>query len=537
MSKNNLNNNNIENNNKIKIKILNNNKINSTFHYPKKFKPISINSKLLSIKMKNNNSTMNKNINLNIKTENYENNPHYMNPIHNNFILTTSNSNSKNKKKIKLNSKIFLNKIKLNDFSLNSSKSLLRSLTPSNSYKYFTLNKLCSIKNIKNSNKSFVIDRNFSPLPEIKLRKNSLNSKSINNSNNNTTTTNNNNVYEKEHFNYQLQIISILKKKIYEQNLLIEEKEKEIQFLKKNKFNTDLKEIQIENEILKQEIQNLKEFFNKNNFKENKKIFIKNQFLNLQIETNFFNYLINNKKTNKIFNFNFEFISNKNEKILENGASKNKLNLFDLNELNIDNKYFQILNENKNLEKNEENFYFQIINKKKDYFLSNKEFNNILILIKSLFYNNFKKNNQINFDINNNNNLIENISNELNINEEYLIEKFLLKKNNIQNLINEIKNDKNDNFNFENNFLQNLFNLCLNFDYKKKGIINYLYFKHIYKQLCYNLNKNFDENDFVSLIKIMKDLNNEQKNSIFDLNYIILNNFIIFDVKQQNEEI
>ena len=84
-------------------------------------------------------------------------------PIHNNFILTTSNSNSKNKKKIKLNSKIFLNKIKLNDFSLNSSKSLLRSLTPSNSYKYFTLNKLCSIKNIKNSNKSFVIDRNFSP--------------------------------------------------------------------------------------------------------------------------------------------------------------------------------------------------------------------------------------------------------------------------------------------------------------------------------------------------------------------------------------
>ena len=37
----NLNNNNIENNNKLKIKILNSNKINSSFHYPKKFKPIS----------------------------------------------------------------------------------------------------------------------------------------------------------------------------------------------------------------------------------------------------------------------------------------------------------------------------------------------------------------------------------------------------------------------------------------------------------------------------------------------------------------
>ena len=162
----------------------------------------------------------------------------------------------------------------------------------------------------KNKDYSF----NESPLPDITLKRN----KSINSNKENSFIYNRDNNIPK-----QLQIIVTLKKKITEQNKLIEDKIYEIENLRKSKDISKLNEFKVENDILKVELQKMKSLI------EN------NKDLKVNVFENFNSNYLNEK----------EEIINKLKEEIQNIKKK-------LDEVN--NKYIKELKENEKLKKEKE---------------------------------------------------------------------------------------------------------------------------------------------------------------------------------------
>ena len=524
---------------------------------------------------------------------------------------------------------------------------------------------------IYSKNKDYSISE--SPLPDITLKRNKSNKSFISNKDNSFIYSKENNIPK------QLQIIVTLKKKITEQNKLIEDKSIEIESLRKSKDISKLNEFKVENDILKCELQKMKNIIennkdlkvnafdlsNNNKINEKEEIIskLKEEIQNIkkkldEINNKYIKELKEKEKlkkekeelknNNKIFSDNLltkenecleiskiekkidletdrqisETVQGKEiikafENILENGNEFNeytndiKVNHFFNEILQIESSQFEIENLKGNIIENginnenviENNINFELLedikgNKNKikhkykykfnelkreinnfeilteyDYlltnfifksfsFISHEEYNDIqkllLLTYKALNLRNRDIENQFDSNENNKSIIFFQICKLFRINDNSLIERFMLSlskssqgfdfdklKENFMKIF-QNKIELNNNLTIKK-FIKELINKCEIYDYQKKGIIPYYYFTHIFHEICIREKIKNNDKDLNELIRLMKIRKNDSKtlHSLYNLNYLNLKDIKIEDdellinseeKKEENEE-
>ena len=132
---------------------------------------------------------------------------------------------------------------------------------------------------------------------------------------------------------------------------------------------------------------------------------------------------------------------------------------------------------------------------------------------------NKKNDNQINIIINDFCQNIKVLNKQL---IKQFINDYLIKDKKGENALKNLFKYNKENINEKNNFSnykQLIKEKCLIYDYKDKKTIPFNYFKHIYKEICYNKNISFSEIEFFNIIYECKQQNNNNSYSIFDIFY------------------
>ncbi len=515
---------------------------------------------------------------------------------------------------------------------------------------------------IYSKNKDYSLSE--SPLPDITLKRNKSNKSFTSNKENSF-------IYNKENnIPKQLQIIVTLKKKITEQNKLIEDKINEIESLRKSKDISKLNEFKVENDILKGELQKMKNIIennkelkvnpfdlnNNNKLNEKEEIInkLKEEIQNLkkkldEVNNKYIKELKEKEKLkkekeelkkiknelinkNKLFSDNLlkqeneyleiskiekkldletdrqisETVQGKEiikefENLLENGNEFNDdinnfkgNNQFIIDNLQIESSQFEVENIKDNKKENginneneiENNINIELFGQIKendnkfneltteinnfqilseyDYaltnfifktfsFLSQQEYNDIqkllLLTYKALNLRNRDIENQFDSNENNKSIIFFQICKLFKINDNSLIERFMLslskshqgfdfeklKDNFIKIFQNKI--ELNNNISIKK-FIKQLISKCEIYDYQKKGIVPYYYFTHIYYEICNREKIKNNDQDFWELIRIMKLRKKDSKTlySLYNLNYLNLKDIKIEDELLINTE-
>ena len=515
---------------------------------------------------------------------------------------------------------------------------------------------------IYSKNKDYSLSE--SPLPDITLKRNKSNKSFTSNKENSF-------IYNKENnIPKQLQIIVTLKKKITEQNKLIEDKINEIESLRKSKDISKLNEFKVENDILKGELQKMKNIIennkelkvnpfdlnNNNKLNEKEEIInkLKEEIQNLkkkldEVNNKYIKELKEKEKLkkekeelkkiknelinkNKLFSDNLlkqeneyleiskiekkldletdrqisETVQGKEiikefENLLENGNEFNDdinnfkgNNQFIIDNLQIESSQFEVENIKDNKKENginneneiENNINIELFGQIKendnkfkeltteinnfqilseyDYaltnfifktfsFLSQQEYNDIqkllLLTYKALNLRNRDIENQFDSNENNKSIIFFQICKLFKINDNSLIERFMLslskshqgfdfeklKDNFIKIFQNKI--ELNNNISIKK-FIKQLISKCEIYDYQKKGIVPYYYFTHIYYEICNREKIKNNDQDFWELIRIMKLRKKDSKTlySLYNLNYLNLKDIKIEDELLINSE-
>ena len=519
--------------------------------------------------------------------------------------IKTSKNNNLNDKTIdnllNSNTKQKLSKIR------NVGRNIIKSVTPNQSLKNLIDNNIYS-------NLSYL---KLSPLPDI--CKNNITDSSYK---------------ENNDLSKQLQIIFSLKKKIVEMNKVVLSKNKEIEDLKRdmniftiNQLNSEITALKSENEKLKSNINDNKDLTNivlndenKNNINKLKSQidFLKkeNEMLNQKYKEELDKNNILNSQINNL-NKDFKIINNnsnndyKNQKLLNQISNQEKIikqlkeenilinkkevkNKFEDNKLQqSNNDILEILSYNQNI--NKKKSYNQRIKKKYEIELIKYLNENFSILSNHNNHNNYNNNNNnkiSNFQeykffitlnsINQSNNIIntlkllteeeyedielllniiykiintnENeilkmfnfVNNELivirnicdlfRIIDDAIIERFMFKISQNENgtSINVMKEKFLNIFNKAqiginiqsmNNFINEIIEKCKNYDYKKEGFIHYYLFKNVYSQICFREKINLIPEEFNLFLSIMKKNKTNENISIYYLNYLNLEEY------------
>ena len=337
----------------------------------------------------------------------------------------------------------------------------------------------------------------------------------INQNNNNYNTS-----FEDPSYN---SLISDLQKKITEQNILLSSRRKEIENLKmqvnkNNNLNSEINSGVEKNEInkLKEEIKSLKinienlsnkyqtELNNKNEIEEKYELLKNNIKDNLQKQEKMQNY--ENKITqqeNKIILLQEEINKIKNR----------KLNI--TKEIN-----FEIISHNKN----------KLI-------LSQKQYNDIQLLLNVLLdIHKIEKNNISNLMENNQSigDMTQEIIKKLKLHnkdndiiEQYINDLITKTKTENNNLVNELENlfkykynNKNQKYYVINSKNKKIiYEKCKKYDYKNKHKIPFYYFKHLFKEICYKNKNPFAPIEFFNLLYECKTSKENEIYSLYDVFY------------------
>ena len=334
----------------------------------------------------------------------------------------------------------------------NVGKNVIRSITPNQS-------NINIIDNYNNFNPNYAKD--ISPLPEINLNEN----KSF--------------FSQKENYDNdmpkQLQIVFSLKKKLAEVNKLLDNKNQEIEDLKRDMAIFNINEIKNENLILKEKLKGIKnnKQFNNENIMINENINsdneLKNEMNKLKKENNILNQKYNDEvKKNKLLNNKINNLNKENKNNINSNEETQKL----INQISYQEKIIDQL-QNEVLKTSNEKV--KLINKKK--YLNNElyQFNDNWQIISKITIDNKKFKTNFN-EISNPNkitkNNIPNINKKIKLIQYYNIN-FSIFGNKQKEKINI--NNKKDNIN--HNFKLNEFRFFLTFQpniKKKNNIFNRL---------------------------------------------------------------
>ncbi len=334
----------------------------------------------------------------------------------------------------------------------NVGKNVIRSITPNQS-------NINIIDNYNNFNPNYAKD--ISPLPEINLNQN----KSF--------------FSQKENYDNdmpkQLQIVFSLKKKLAEVNKLLDNKNQEIEDLKRDMAIFNINEIKNENLILKEKLKGIKnnKQFNNENIMINENINsdneLKNEMNKLKKENNILNQKYNDEvKKNKLLNNKINNLNKENKNNINSNEETQKL----INQISYQEKIIDQL-QNEVLKTSNEKV--KLINKKK--YLNNElyQFNDNWQIISKITIDNKKFKTNFN-EISNPNkitkNNIPNINKKIKLIQYYNIN-FSIFGNKQKEKINI--NNKKDNIN--HNFKLNEFRFFLTFQpniKKKNNIFNRL---------------------------------------------------------------
>ena len=411
--------------------------------------------------------------------------PHYMLPI----------KAHKDKDENKKNNKIKKPKIKLDILCRNKSDIELESKKKYNS------NKVNNIYNTINFNKN---NLNTNVFTSAHLNDYSSSNKDNNEniiSELNIITHNINNTSSFEDVSFQSKL-SELQKKINEQNILLLNKDKEIEKLKEE-INNINKEYQTElnnNKNLEEKYQ-----FLKNNMKNSNKNDEIKKYENKIIE-----------QENKIITLEEKLNDIKNKKLKITKESNFSI---------LIKKESNIIITNNNIENNE-------------YIFDSKHYDDIKLLLCILF--NIYCDLNINYileQINNDediNDIVDNICSKIKIKNNNIIKNFIKdfilknineKNNNVYNDYKELFKKINTKIKISNKIKKTLYENCKKYDYKNKHKIPFYYFKHIYKEICYKNKKNFSSNDMTEFYAILYECKKGPKKndnttfSLFDIFY------------------
>ena len=334
----------------------------------------------------------------------------------------------------------------------NVGKNVIRSITPNQS-------NINIIDNYNNFNPNYAKD--ISPLPEINLNEN----KSF--------------FSQKENYDNdmpkQLQIVFSLKKKLAEVNKLLDNKNQEIEDLKRDMAIFNINEIKNENLILKEKLKGIKnnKQFNNENIMINENINsdneLKNEMNKLKKENNILNQKYNDEvKKNKLLNNKINNLNKENKNNINSNEETQKL----INQISYQEKIIDQL-QNEVLKTSNEKV--KLINKKK--YLNNElnQFNDNWQIISKITIDNKKFKTNFN-EISNPNkitkNNIQNINKKIKLIQYYNIN-FSIFGNKQKEKINI--NNKKDNIN--HNFKLNEFRFFFTFQpniKKKNNIFNRL---------------------------------------------------------------
>ena len=361
------------------------------------------------------------------------------------------------------------------------------------------------------------------------------------------------------------------------------------------KNNEKIKKLKQELDILKEEINMLKEKYDtelKNNkILEQQYKYIKNNIKNPQELTKKYvskiNELLNDNenllniiKKKKIYKkckiLNFEIIGN-----LNNGKdNKEKIQIartltreFIVKIEVVDGKMSSNNTYNNNYDEPNENIIIQdtpskkyilssknsnssiIFNQNEKLILPEKQYNNIQLLLNILlnlngineeklndkikqFKNkrNEKKENKI--EENQINLLINEFCHNLKISNidlmKQFINDFMIKDKKGENVLKKLFKYNKTNLNFNLEIKRNIFKKCKIYDYRNKKTIPFSYFKHLYKEICYNQNNLFSEKEFFNIIYECKEQKNNNIYSLFDIFY---ENLILEESQNNNNNV
>ena len=439
--------------------------------------------------------------------------PHYMLPIKCQQNQTENNTKSQfklrdKKPKIKLTimsrnkTDIEINSKENQDHKSNKTNNIFNSINFNKNNINTKLLANAHLNDYSSSNK----DNNENIISELNI---------INQNNNNYNTS-----FEDPSYN---PLISDLQKKISEQSILLSSRMKEIENLKKqinnnNNFNSEINSDMEKSEInkLKEEIKSLKitiedlskkyqtELNNKNEIEEKYELLKNKMKDNLQMQDNIQKY--ENKITQQ----------------------ENKI-IFLQDQIN------EIKNRKLNISKE---INFEIISKTNKLILSQKQYNNIQLLLNVLLdIHKIEKNNLS--DLMDNNLSIWDITQEIIkklkltekdnvIIEQYindLISKIRNENNTLENQLENLFKYKYDNQKSQEYYVMNsknkkiIYEKCKKYDYKNKHKIPFYYFKHLFKEICYKNKNPFSPIEFFNLLYECKTSKENEIYSLYDVYY------------------
>ena len=439
--------------------------------------------------------------------------PHYMLPIKCQQNQTENNTKSQfklrdKKPKIKLTimsrnkTDIEINSKENQDHKSNKTNNIFNSINYNKNNINTKLIANAHLNDYSSSNK----DNNENIISELNI---------INQNNNNYNTS-----FEDPSYN---PLISDLQKKISEQSILLSSRMKEIENLKKqinnnNNFNSEINSDMEKSEInkLKEEIKSLKitiedlskkyqtELNNKNEIEEKYELLKNKMKDNLQMQDNIQKY--ENKITQQ----------------------ENKI-IFLQDQIN------EIKNRKLNISKE---INFEIISKTNKLILSQKQYNNIQLLLNVLLdIHKIEKNNLS--DLMDNNLSIWDITQEIIkklkltekdnvIIEQYindLISKIRNENNTLENQLENLFKYKYDNQKSQEYYVMNsknkkiIYEKCKKYDYKNKHKIPFYYFKHLFKEICYKNKNPFSPIAFFNLLYECKTSKENEIYSLYDVYY------------------
>ena len=372
--------------------------------------------------------------------QNLNTEPHYLTPLN-------------PEQKVKTNGKALDNLIysyskkKFNRIR-NVGKNVIRSITPNQS----------NINIIDNNNNYFSPNyiKEISPLPEINLNQN----KSF--------------FSQKENYDNdmpkQLQIVFSLKKKLAEVNKLLENKNQEIEDLKRDMAIFNINEIKNENLALKEQLKDIKnnKQFNSDNIGNNEILNpnneLKNEINKLKKENNILNQKYNDElKKNKLLNNKINNLNKENKNYINPNEETQKL----LNQISYQEKIIDQL-QNEVLKTSNEKVKY--INKKKYLYNELNQFNDSWQIISNIKIDNSKYKNNFNdiskpIKITKNNN--QNINKKIKLIQIYNFNFSIFGNKQKENI--NIKNNKYNNNNHNIKLTEFRFFVTLNSNIKKKN--------------------------------------------------------------------